>query len=96
MVCGRRGGEVTKPSEQGVLWSLGNLGKESEFKTNGREGQKGYRRPGLVLLCTRGNQHSGMQLSFHIAILLCFAFFFFYRKCITNLGAKIVIFNYSF
>ena len=41
MTCGRQGGGQTRLTEQGVLWGLGNLVKESKFKTNGRDADHG-------------------------------------------------------
>ena len=96
ITCGRQGRGQTGLAEQGVLWGLGNLVKESKFKTNGREEQKGWAGTSLVSRCAWRKTTFGIQLPCHVAALLCFALcLFFKRKYITSLGTKIVIFNYS-
>lgn len=95
--CGRQGGGETRLTEQGVLWGLGNLVKESKFKTNGREEQKGWAGTSLVSWHACRKTALGMKLPCYMAARLSFAscLFFFLRKYIINLGTEIVIFNYS-
>ena len=84
MTCGRQGGGQTRLTEQGVLWGLGNLVKESKFKTNGRDEQKGWAGTSLVSWHACRKTALGMKLPCHMAARLCFAscffFFFFLEK----------------
>ena len=59
MTCGRQGGGETRLTEQGVLWGLGNLVKESKFKTNGREEPRDEQGPAWCPDMPVGNQRLG-------------------------------------
>lgn len=92
MACGRQGRGGPELSEQGVLWGPGNLGKEAECKTRGAKGRRD--KQGWAWCPHPAENSSGMRWPVMMQrwFVLLWAFFFL-KKIITSLEAKIVMFN---